>query len=149
MKKVTQHCIAIVDDNPVVRAFTSFLLSRHNFIVAFEAKNGQECINLMQQLDQVPDLIILDIQMPVMNGFETAVILKEKWPSIKIIALSTEDDLDSINKILSAGVDSFVSKEDDITKKPIADIKHLLDPGNKVSSPDDFANRLVVQQITK
>ncbi|MCF0055131.1 response regulator [Dyadobacter sp. CY356] len=114
-----------MDDSAVVRILISFFLSLHQASVVFEAENGQICIDRMRQADRFPSVIILDIEMPVMDGFETAKILKREWPFLKIIAYSSKNDKDSIKKLMANGKDFFVTKQDDITQPLIEILKHL------------------------
>jgi len=65
----------------------------------------------MHQSSQKPDVIVLDMEMPIMTGFQAAVILKQNWPLTKIIAFSGRDDSASINDIMAAGADYFLSKQ--------------------------------------
>jgi len=103
--------VAIVDDNALVRHATRYMLSQNNITISFEAENGQDCIDKMHQSSQKPDVIVLDMEMPIMTGFQAAVILKQNWPLTKIIAFSGRDDSASINDILAAGADYFLSKQ--------------------------------------
>ncbi|MBE9463536.1 response regulator [Dyadobacter subterraneus] len=119
MQQLSQPLIAIVDDSAVVRTFTAFLLANYDFEVVFDAEDGQECIDKMHQVEQLPDIVILDIEMPVMDGFQAAAILKTNWPEVKIIAFSNMNDSSSKEKILAAGAEAFVTKESDITEKLI------------------------------
>ncbi|GLU57061.1 response regulator [Dyadobacter frigoris] len=125
MERLAQPLIAIVDDSAVVRTFTAFLLANYDFEVVFDAENGQDCIDKMHQAEQLPDIIILDIEMPVMDGFQAAAILKENWPDVKIIAFSNKNDKLSMEKILAAGAKAFVTKESDITEKLIEIINQI------------------------
>lgn len=127
MDHLFKPLIAIVDDSPVVRTFTAFLLANHDFEVVFDAENGQECIEKMHQAEQLPDIVILDIEMPVMDGFQAAAILKTNWPDAKIIAFSNKNDKESMEKILAAGAIAFVTKESDITEKLIEIINNIWD----------------------
>ncbi|WP_090330827.1 response regulator [Dyadobacter koreensis] len=108
--KIPPFEVAIVDDNALVRHATRYMLSNNNINIAFEAENGQDCIEKMQQSSQKPDIIVLDMEMPIMTGFQAAVILKKNWPLTKIIAFSGRDDSESIRDILAAGADFFLSK---------------------------------------
>lgn len=110
MKKDSSRFVAIVDDSPLARHATKYVLSSNNIAIAFSCENGRECIDKLTEISQKPDIILLDLEMPVMNGFQTAVIVKDKWPEIKIIALSGSDDPESISKSLAAGADYFLSK---------------------------------------
>ena len=80
-------CILIVDDNPTVRkAVKSVLEAQPGFEVCGEAANGQEAVDKAQQLS--PDLIIMDLSMPVMNGLEAARALRELMPDVPIVMFS-------------------------------------------------------------
>jgi CheY-like chemotaxis protein len=103
-------CVAVVDDNLLVRHTTQDILSLKSIPVIFEAENGQECIEKIKDSLKRPDIIILDLEMPVMDGFQTAVILKANWPEIKIIAFSGTNDPAIIQKSFAAGADHFFSK---------------------------------------
>lgn len=127
MIEVSNPQIAIVDDSPVVRLFTGFLLKRFGFEIAFEAENGHQAISLMTRAETLPDLILMDIEMPVMDGFKTASILKSRWPDVKIIALSDKNDPLAISQILEAGADRFLSKQKDISLTLLKNITGLLD----------------------
>jgi CheY-like chemotaxis protein len=120
-----EKTIAIVDDSPVVRTLVSFMLIKHNFRVVFESVNGQDCLDKIHDSGRVPFVIILDIEMPVMDGFETARILKSDWPDTKIIALSSKNDPATIEQIVEAGADFFISKQGDITGILINTLKLL------------------------
>lgn len=125
MEHLYKPLIAIVDDSSVVRTFTAFLLANYDFEVLFDAENGQQCIDKMHTAEQLPNIIILDIEMPVMDGFQAAEILKTNWPEVKIIAFSNKNDQLSIEKVLAAGAVAFVTKESDITEKLIQVINNI------------------------
>jgi CheY-like chemotaxis protein len=103
-------CVAIVDDNLLVRHTTQYILSSKSIPVIFEAENGQECIKKITDSLKRPDIVILDLDMPVMDGYQAAVILKASWPEIKIIAFSGTNDPAIIQKSFAAGADHFFSK---------------------------------------
>ncbi|WP_159477357.1 PleD family two-component system response regulator [Dyadobacter sp. 3J3] len=131
MEHLCKPLIAIVDDSAVVRTFTAFLLANHDLEVLFDAENGQDCIDKMHQAEQLPDIIILDIEMPVMDGFQAAAILKKSWPDVKIIAFSHKNDQLSMEKIMAAGAVAFVTKEKDITEKLIEIINGIWNQSQK------------------
>jgi DNA-binding NarL/FixJ family response regulator len=78
--------------------------------VVIEAENGQDFLNQLEATSS-PDLCLLDINMPVMNGFETCVQLKKKWPAIKIIFFSMQNGSVYIEKALESGADGYVCKD--------------------------------------
>jgi CheY-like chemotaxis protein len=107
--------ILIVDDNPSIRLLLrTFVESKTRFIVCGEAGHGMEAIEKATQLQ--PDLILLDLSMPVMNGAEAAVILKKTMPQIKIILFTMHAD--NVGKALAAavGIDLTLSKQDGLLK---------------------------------
>ena len=102
--------IALVDDFIPLRKVIAKYLANNGFIIVCEADNGQAFINHLTQCNTVPDLCLLDIQMPVMDGYETASRLKDQYPSVGILAHSSCDAYDDIQKIIYCGADGFISK---------------------------------------
>ena len=78
--------ILIVDDHPITRAALSSLLEGHGFTVAGEAADGEEAIELARRL--LPDLVLLDLSMPGLDGLEAIPLLKDAAPSVGIIVFS-------------------------------------------------------------
>lgn len=112
MSTEKKHTVAIVDDHSLfARSLENLINSFHEFKVVFHAKNG---LHLQERLDgsaAVPEIILLDINMPVMDGFETAEWLTEHHPEIKVLALSMEDDEQTILKMLRRGVKGYLLKD--------------------------------------
>lgn len=102
--------IIIVDDHDLFREGVKFVLSRHpNFIIAGEAANG---VDLLELLDRVEaDLVLMDIDMPRMNGFEATEKALAKHPHLKIITLSMHGDQAHYLRMIEAGVKGFVLKD--------------------------------------
>ena len=99
--------IMIVDNNPHARHALKALLSQQADIqVTAEASNGLEAVKLIQQ--QPPDLIIMDVRMPIMDGLEATKLVKRDWSQIKIIILTMYPD--SQTEALLAGADAFLVK---------------------------------------
>lgn len=101
--------IAIVDDTAMWRDIISdiILIKKKRFDVVLIAWNGQDFISKMERLDDgsKPDIVILDINMPVMNGFETAEWLAIHYPAIRVFACSTNNEKATIQRLadLNAG----------------------------------------------
>ena len=74
------------------------------------AFDGQELLDKLAQLPTLPDVCLLDINMPIMDGFETATRLKVLYPQIKILAFSMDDDAPTVAAIKKAGADGFIWK---------------------------------------
>jgi DNA-binding NarL/FixJ family response regulator len=120
--------ILICDDNPNIRYLLRvFVESQTGFKVCGEAGHGAEAIEKAKKLQ--PDLILLDLSMPVMNGAEAAGVLKAMLPRTKIILFSMH--MDDVPRSLAAaiGVDLTLSKVDGITKLG-EHLKTLLAPVN-------------------
>jgi DNA-binding NarL/FixJ family response regulator len=98
--------LLIVDDHEVVRKGVRMLFSNtDSFEVCGEAQNGMEAIRMVPELS--PDVVILDLSMPGMNGFETAAKIRQIAPSIRIVIFSVHE---IPNTALRVGADAFVSK---------------------------------------
>ena len=101
--------VLIVDDHPVMREGLSLLLSRHaDMEVVAQAVNGQHAIELTRQ--HHPEVVLMDISMPVLNGIEAARVIMRESPQVKIIGLSLHEDADRAQTMLSAGAVRYLSK---------------------------------------
>jgi DNA-binding NarL/FixJ family response regulator len=101
--------IAIVDDHQLFRKSLALLISTFEGInVAIEAKNGKEFIDALEEIPV--DLVLLDIQMPEMDGYETCKILHELHPNIKILIVSQLTTKESIHKIMDLGAHGYFTK---------------------------------------
>ncbi|WP_114779555.1 response regulator [Botryobacter ruber] len=101
--------VILTDDHQIIRDGIKALLSNDPSIaVVGEASNGNELIDLLAVT--VPDVVLLDINMPERDGFETARYLKENFPSIKVLVLSMLDSDSCVNKIISSGADGYMLK---------------------------------------
>jgi len=99
--------VLIVDDQPRARQSLKALLATWPLIGAVrEAANGEEAIGSVEQAR--PDIVLMDVHMPVMNGLEATRRIKEHWPQVRIIALSMYGDY-QVDAVV-AGADAFVSK---------------------------------------
>lgn len=119
--------IAIVDDHQLFRKSLSLLISTFDSIhVAIEASNGKEFINALEET--TVDLVLLDIQMPELDGYETCKILHESHPNIKILIVSQLTTKESIHKIMDLGAHGYFTKNSNPDQLEFA-IKSLSDKG--------------------
>lgn len=101
--------IFLVDDHSLFREGLKFLLSNCDFIEEIhEAENGQELLENISS--KKPDIILMDIEMPVLNGIDTTKRVMEKYPDIKIIALSMYADEGFYTEMIEAGAKGFLLK---------------------------------------
>lgn len=99
--------IMIVEDNPRARCALTALISQQAEInVTAEASNGQDAIRKIQE--QIPDVILMDIRMPVMDGLEATRVIKARWPRVRIIALTMYPE--NRAEAFEAGADAFLLK---------------------------------------
>jgi DNA-binding NarL/FixJ family response regulator len=102
--------IGLVDDHVLLRKGLAILLEDNGYPNVIQADNGKQLIEKLSSGD-VPELVLLDINMPVMDGFATAAWLKQQHPSVKILALSIYDDEHSIIKMLRLGAGGYILKD--------------------------------------
>ena len=103
--------IAIVDDNSfLINAVKEKLSFFEDLNFKFSAMNGSELLVKLEDNHNL-DLILMDIEMPVLNGIETTEIVKQKFPHIKIIMLTVFDNDENIFNAIKAGADGYLLKE--------------------------------------
>lgn len=95
------------------KTITASLNTQQGFTILLEAANGQDLIERLESNSQLPDLCLLDIDMPVMDGYETAQYLRQRYPAMKILAFTLFINKTKEERILEAGADSVLPKESD------------------------------------
>ncbi|MBK9509364.1 MAG: response regulator transcription factor [Cytophagaceae bacterium] len=120
--------IALADDHLLIRNALVELINRFpGFKVIFDTSNGKEFIDGIQSFGP-PDIALIDINMPVMDGFETTEYLARQFPDIKCVALSVEDNEESIIKMLRLGAKGYLLKDTD-TSQFILALSEIRDKG--------------------
>ena len=100
----------LVDDHPVVRKGVSSCLARHEHLqVIAEASDGREAVAKARQLQ--PNVILMDIDMPHMNGLAVTELLRKELPDIKVLILSMHSNTDYVMRIIQSGARGYVLKE--------------------------------------
>lgn len=124
--------VLVIDDHPSIRFLIRSLVETDDFSVCGEAADGLEGVEKAKQL--APDLILLDFSMPLMNGAETARILKKLMPQVPIILFTL--DSESVNKALAAamGVDRVIAKSDGM-RSLLECMRNVLELGPKTIGP--------------
>jgi DNA-binding NarL/FixJ family response regulator len=106
-----QKTIAIVDDHILIaQAIKGIIANFENFDTICECENGQVLIDKINAHNDVPDIVLLDISMPVMDGFETANWLQKNHPEVLIMVLSMQNDEQSVIKMVKNGAKSYLLK---------------------------------------
>jgi len=109
--------VVVVDDHVLLsQAIGELVNGFDSFELAYLCNNGQELLDAMEQPNKVPDMVLIDINMPILNGIDTTTILKQKYPDVKVLALSIEENEATILKMLRAGASGYLMKD---TKKAI------------------------------
>lgn len=102
--------LALIDDHVLMRTGLSGLLKNLDHEVIIEAGNGEQFIQQLNPL-QLPDLVLVDVNMPVMNGYETSVWLKHNYPDVKVLALSMHEHETTIIRMIKAGARGYILKD--------------------------------------
>lgn len=106
MKKIK---IVIADDfTPVREIWKKILNTDERIEVIDECNNGEELLKMLQNMH--PDVILMDINMSPLNGFETSILVKEKYPEIKILGISVHNDPSYAQRMLELGANGFIPK---------------------------------------
>ncbi|BFO66211.1 MULTISPECIES: response regulator transcription factor [unclassified Chryseobacterium] len=103
--------IVIVDDHILIaKALEGIIGNFSEFEVIYVSENGKDLIQKFEEGNAIPDIILLDISMPIMDGFETAAWLSKNHPDIKIMALSMQGDDNSVIKMIRSGAKGYLLK---------------------------------------
>lgn len=102
--------VVIVDDDPLVRSALSHFVSRDPEItVIAQAEDGVEAIATVER--EQPDVVMMDVQMPEMDGIEATAVIAERWPHVRVLAVTTLDGSDTVLPMLSAGASGYLLKD--------------------------------------
>ncbi len=136
MKKIK---LAIVDDHQLFRNGLKFILDdREDMTVIAEASNGKEFLDQLEY--QKPDVVLMDINMPEMNGVEASKQALSKYPDLNILVLSMFGDVEYYNTMIDIGVKGFILK--DIDNNQLYDAIHKINNGGNY-----FSQELLLQLI--
>ena len=112
MTQTKEYNLVIVDDHLLVADSLKMLIGMFSgYHVIYHAKNGYDLQQKMKLEKLQPDVILLDVNMPVMNGYETMEWIEATHPDIKVLALSMDDDEQMVLKMLSRGANGYLLKD--------------------------------------
>lgn len=138
--------IVITDDHKLFRKGIIALLEDFDFIGEIqEASNGAELLELLAGMENLPDVILLDLRMPVMDGVEAQQKIRNLYPGVKVIILTMEDDEQYILHLISEGVNGYLLKNADPDEMENAIVK-VVEKGFYFS---DNISSLVMQNLKK
>jgi DNA-binding NarL/FixJ family response regulator len=113
--------LMIVDDHPIVRDGLKQLCEIDQAItVVAEAKGGLECLDLLERVS--PDIILMDVRMPGISGIETARVIRDKYPRIKVVMLTMYQDEEYVAEAIQAGAKGYVLKN--VRREELSRIVH-------------------------
>lgn len=133
----------VVDDTPILRLTTSSVLERIGLNVIFQANDGADLVEKLGSVNAMPDICLLDLEMPGMNGIEAAKIVKNDWPNLKILGYSSCTDEIMIINMIKSGADGFLSKNCSIDELRCA-IMHMIEHGHYF---DDIASISIIHYL--
>jgi DNA-binding NarL/FixJ family response regulator len=102
--------IAIAEDNLMLREELERSFTSKGLQVIVTAENGKDLIDQLMSLDSLPQILLCDIQMPVMNGYETMRYIRSNYPTILIVAFSTDSHKYTAEQSKLSGADAFIPK---------------------------------------
>jgi NarL family two-component system response regulator LiaR len=107
----TNYSIMIVDDHDMVRAgLKTYLMLEPKFEVVAEASNGRDALAQMESMKRRPDLVLMDLMMPIMDGVQTTEAMMQRYPELKIVMLTSFLEDDKVLAAVEAGAVSYVLK---------------------------------------
>ena len=104
--------VALADDHVLLRNGLAGLVTNLGYEVKFECSNGKELISKLDKND-LPDVILMDINMPEMDGYDATLWLKNNYPLVYVLALSMYDDENAIIRMLRNGAKGYIMKDSD------------------------------------
>ncbi|TXD54185.1 MULTISPECIES: response regulator transcription factor [unclassified Polaribacter] len=123
---MTQFSVVIVDDHTLLSQAIQVMVDTFDkFKVLYTCKNGQELVDKFSNSPKdIPDVVLMDINMPIMNGIETTAWISKMHPKVNVMALSVEDDDLTVLKMLKAGAIGYLLKDTDkyILEKALVEI---------------------------
>lgn len=136
--------IVIVDDHTLLsQAISGLVNSFEDFNVLYTCKNGQDLLEQLRFPDKHPDIILMDVNMPIMDGIETTAHLHEHHPKILVLALSVEEEEHTILKMIRAGAKGYLLKD---TEKAVLE-KALKELASQGYYHTNTVSRLLVKSL--
>lgn len=140
------YSVVIVDDHVLLsQAISGLVQSFDKFKSLYICKNGKELLEKFESPKNIPDIVLMDINMPILNGIETTEVLKTKYTDVKVLALSIEENEETILNMLRAGARGYLMKD---TKREILE-EALLQIAEKGYYHTNTVTRILVDTLNK
>jgi DNA-binding NarL/FixJ family response regulator len=140
--RISNIRILLVDDHALLRQGTAELLRREpGLVVVGEASDGERAVELAEALK--PDLIIMDVRMPVLSGIEATRRIRQSLPGVRVLVLTAHDDMQYVFSLLQAGASGYLLKTAPI--KDLVDAIYRIHAG-EVSLDPEIARKLALHQ---
>ena len=136
--------VLIADDHAVIRYGVRVLLELAGFEIAAEAGDGHEVLRLVHELQ--PDVVIVDITMPGLNGIEVLEILKKRSPKTRTLVLSTHSDSEHVHRAFTAGASGYIPKGS--ASEEILSATRAIAAGREYLSPELEMRRTATSEPT-
>jgi two-component system invasion response regulator UvrY len=109
---MSHRSVVIVDDHKLFSSALAELIGRFDrYEVLYQVHSGRDLLDRFTSPRNIPDVVLLDINMPGMDGFETAARLREKYEDVKVLAVSMHNDEESVVRMIRAGARGYVLKD--------------------------------------
>lgn len=142
-QKIVKASILLADDHPLMRKALRVTLEKEKgFTVVGEANNGEEAIKMADELK--PDLVIMDISMPKVNGVQATRIIKAHNPGISVLILTVHDESEYLVELFEAGASGYMTKE--VVEKDLVNAIYRTLAGEKVV-PSHMLNDIIKHAV--
>jgi DNA-binding NarL/FixJ family response regulator len=140
IKRMTPITVCIADDHNMVRKGLAFLIDGFSDLqLVGEAANGEEAVQCCQRLQ--PDVILMDMMMPVMDGIDATLYIRQHWPQTQIVALTSYQESSLLQNALDAGALCYLLKD--------AGVDELIKAIRKASRGESYISAQAAQMLTK
>lgn len=123
IEKIRDNLIFVVEDNEIYSMMFDYILSKYRNFNVIRYTSAEECL---QNIHMKPDIVILDYYLPQMNGLETLKQIKSYDPEIVVVALTGQDDINVVKRLLDAGVNKYFQKAKDPIEKICRTVDNML-----------------------
>ena len=123
------HKLALADDHEMFRkGIIEIISSFGNFEVIIEAGDGKELLDMLAKASVLPDVVIMDISMPKSNGYDTLLVIKKKYPELKVLIMTMHKHELAVIKMLRDGANGYILKNSNPKELKVA-LESILETG--------------------